>query len=121
MSSGSSSANGGSGGHSSDEQSCAKDKISMLKKRNYRDYQMQYSKNSEGTDLCDELKLFKILDHERKKKVKLSHQGHLTGPIGSEYCNHRVPASTNFYSQRPTSLKRKRKDSFLSNELKQRF
>jgi len=35
LSSSSSSANGGSGGHSSDE-----DQIALLKKRNYRDFQM---------------------------------------------------------------------------------
>ena len=31
----------------------------------------------QGADLCDEMKLLKLLEHERKKKAKLSHAGGL--------------------------------------------
>lgn len=83
MSSSSSSANGGSGGHSSDD-----DSIALLKKRNFRDFQKQCTVSSgsgvESVDLCDEMKLFKVLEHERMKKAKFSHSGLLgSGLSGS--------------------------------------
>ena len=96
LSSSSSSANGGSGGHSSDD---SHDSISLLKKRNFRDFQKQCTISSggaesatfpgSGTDhLCDDVKLLKLLEHERKKKAKLSHAGLLSGVM---------PASANAF------------------------
>lgn len=118
LSSSSSSANGGSGGHSSDD---SHDSITLLKKRNFRDFQKQCTISSSGAEsafpasssdhLCDDMKLLKLLEHERKKKAKLSHAGLLSGVM---------PASAGaFFGQRSGTLKRKRKDVFAS-ELKQR-
>ena len=54
----------------------------------------------ESADLCDELKLFKLLEHERKKKTKFSHSGLLSSGVqaGAEYGHQRLPASANFYN-----------------------
>jgi hypothetical protein len=73
------------------------------------------SVEGQGGDLCDEHKLFKLLEHERKKKTKFSHAGLLVEPASAEY-HHRGA----FYAQRTGSLKRKRKDAF-PNDLKQRI
>jgi len=117
MSSSSSSANGGSGSHSSDDQQ--HDSISLLKKRNFRDFQKQCTVSSslegQGSGLCDEMKLLKQWELERKKKAKLSHTGLLvSGP----------PSGHHFYGSRSgsvqNSLKRKRKvaGDLLPSELK---
>ena len=94
MSSSSSSANGGSGGHSSSDDNS--DSIALLKKRNFRDFQKQCTVSSaeSGFDLCDDMKLLKLLEHERMKKAKFSHSGLLGGSM-----MHRGAAGA-FYNQR---------------------
>ena len=55
---------------SDDEQ---KQKIALLKKRNYRDFQQKQHGDS-IVDLCDDTKFLKLYEHERsKKKAKYVH------------------------------------------------
>ncbi len=72
----------------------------------------------QGVELCDEMKLLKLLEHERKKKAKLSHAGLLVGP-GAAADYHYHYGQRNQGGPSSGSLKRKRKgDMLFSNDLK---